>query len=115
MNLHTVCGMNLHTVCCMKSGMIPILGRALTLRKKMYCQVCTNEEKAASLTFPGTNRIKKYVLEDHSKSRKHIEAVQDAKMRNVTVKAVLKEVFPSTSLQLASQLLWDFYFPYLNC
>ena len=88
--------MNLHTVCGMKSGRVPILGRALTFVQKMYCQ------KAASLTFPCTNRIKKCVLEDHSKSRKHNEAVQDAKMRNVTAKAVLKEVFTSMSLQLAA-------------
>ena len=67
------------------------------------------------MTFPGTNRIKKYVLKDHSKSRKHNEAVQDSKMRNVTAKAVLKEVFPSMSLQLAAQSLWDFYFQYRNC
>ena len=72
----------------MKSGRIPILGRALTLRPKK----CTDQKKAASLTFPGTIRIKKCVLGDHSKSRKHNEAVQDAKMRNVTAKAVLKEV-----------------------
>ena len=101
--------MNLHTVCGMKSGRVPILGRALTFVQKMYCQ------KAASLTFPGTNRIKKCVLEDHSKSRKHNEAVQDAKMINVTAKAVLKEVFTSMSLQLAAQSLWDFCFQYRNC
>ena len=84
------------------------------LRQKMYCQVCTDQKKAASLTFSGTNRIKKCVLEDHSKSRKHNEAVQDAKMRNVTAKAVLK-VFTFMSLQLAAQSLWDFYFQYRNC
>ena len=74
----------------------------------MFCQVCIDQKKAASLTFPGTNRIKKCFFEDHSKRTKHNEDVQDAKMRNVTAKAVLKEVFPSTKLQLAAQSLWDF-------
>ena len=60
--------------------------------KTMYCQICTDKKKATSLKFPGTNRIKKCVLGDHSKNRKHNEAVQEAKMRNVTAKAVLKEV-----------------------
>ena len=64
--------MNLHTTCGTKSGRIPIVGHGLIFRhKKMYCQVCTNQNKASSRTFPGTNRIKKCILRDQSKSRKH--------------------------------------------
>lgn len=48
-------------------------------------------EKVTSLTFPGTERIN-MCLGDHNKGKKHREAVEEAKMRNVTATAMLKEV-----------------------
>ena len=84
--LSATCGPQLHCEHARRLVQILIYNMAST------CQVCTDQKKAASLTFPGTNRIKKCVLGDHSKSKKHNKAVQDAKMRNVTAKAVLKEV-----------------------
>ena len=53
--------------------------------------MCTDQKKTTSLTFPGTDRIKKCVLGDHDKGKKHKEAVEEARMRNVTAKAMLKE------------------------
>ena len=46
----------------------------------MYRQVCT-DHKDNSLCFPGTNRLKKAVLGDHEKSKKHKEATFDNRIR----------------------------------
>ena len=72
----------------MKTGRTRILGQDMTPQLAV-CQVCTDHKKDNS---PGTNRLKKAVLGDHEKSKKHKEATVANTIKNTLPQCMLRQV-----------------------
>ena len=50
----------------------------------MYCELCTSTKQKSALFYPGTMRMKKSVLLEHSKTQAHVRAVVGHKSTGIT-------------------------------